>query len=273
MTPPSEHIAQTPVDRPGWLRIADDIRIAIEHGELGPGDPIPSLGELVDTYGVSQGTARQAHNSLRTQALVTGGQGKRLLVRTPPPRITFSNAALIQEKQSIHLPEEVRRRSGHLEDTTGISIRDATFTATYTRIVADDTIPEYDPGTPLLQREYETVETVTGRRLAWSTSFLPISIIEANPKLLDQDEEPWPGGTQHQLSTVGVEVAHNEDTITARAPTTIEIKRWEMDPGIPILRLAGRMTDPTGRVVCATRVAWPADRAELRFVLDLPKAR
>ncbi len=40
-----------------------------------------------------------------------------------------------------------------------------------------------------------------------SRSWLVYDLVASNPDLLDPSNEPWPGGTQHQLSTVGIELA------------------------------------------------------------------
>ena len=43
----------------------------------------------------------------------------------------------------------------------------------------------------------------TNNRLSFSVSYIPRFLIESNPELLEERNEPWPGGHQHQLYTVG----------------------------------------------------------------------
>jgi GntR family transcriptional regulator len=47
-------------------------------------------------------------------------------------------------------------------------------------------------------------------------SFLVYDMIASNKDLLDASSEPWPGGTQHQLYTVGIEIGRIVDDVTAR---------------------------------------------------------
>ncbi|MBA3414276.1 MAG: GntR family transcriptional regulator, partial [Chloroflexia bacterium] len=69
--------------RAGWplyRQIAADLRRQIEDGELRPGDPVPSEQALVERFGVSRGTVRQARATLRADGTIGGSQGKPLAV-------------------------------------------------------------------------------------------------------------------------------------------------------------------------------------------------
>ncbi|GAB3175151.1 GntR family transcriptional regulator [Myceligenerans halotolerans] len=265
---------RTPATEPGYLRIADDVRIQIETGVLAPGDDVPSLAELQRSYKVSQAVARQAIASLRSQGLISGGQGKRATVRAPRIRVTRSNRQHHEEKRRVHLPEDERRNHGPLEDTTGLSLHNdgVTLHATYSEVTADRRNPEFAEGTPLLRREYETVNA-DGRRLAWSASWIPLDLARKNPALLDESNEPWPGAIQHQLHTVGVEVGEVTDTITARPPTTVEVEQWGMAPGEPLLEGRDVMRDIDGRIVATSYSQYPADSTAMEFVTPLERHR
>lgn len=259
---------RTPIQGPAYLRIADDIRIDIERGVLSPGDALPSLAAISDTYKVSGAVARQAIALLASQGLIVTGQGKRPTVRIPRTRVTRSNRHHHEEKRRVTWSEEDRRKNGPLEDTTGISLDTATLSVEYTRVEADDSVPEYPAGMPLLRREYETL-SAEGRRIAWSVSWLPVEYLETNPALLDSSNEPWPGSTQHQLHTVNIEVAEVVDMITARAPSTVEAERWDMAPGEPLIVGRDRMIDTDGRVVSVSTSQYPADSTQLEFITPL----
>jgi DNA-binding GntR family transcriptional regulator len=64
-----------------YRRIAADLRVRIENGDLAPGDALPSEATLVDTYGVARGTARAALASLESEGLVDARHGKGRFVR------------------------------------------------------------------------------------------------------------------------------------------------------------------------------------------------
>jgi DNA-binding GntR family transcriptional regulator len=65
-------------------QIAADLRHQIESGELRPGDLLPSDAALVERYGVSRGTARQAFAALERAGLIEARHGKgRFVCRRP----------------------------------------------------------------------------------------------------------------------------------------------------------------------------------------------
>ena len=66
---------------PWYRRIAADLRLRVESGELGPGDALPSEAELSERYGVSRGTARHALAELEGAGLVEAVHGKGRYVR------------------------------------------------------------------------------------------------------------------------------------------------------------------------------------------------
>jgi len=265
---------QTAGERPIKVKIADDIRLRIERGELTSGDQIPTIQELSDRYRTSPRTARDAHTLLRQMGLVTGRRGSALKVRTPPRVTVRSSEHHQEEKDHVHLPEEERRAVGASERETDTPLDGHDFTARYQQIPANAELAEVfglDQGANLLQRTYERTDHPTGARLAWSVSYIPVALIEGNPRLLDQNAEPWPGGTQHQLSTVGIEVMNVVDEVTTAMPTTAEQQAWELDDGVPLFRVRRISSDDDGRVVEVTDAIFPGDRTKLVFVTPLRK--
>ena len=61
--------------QPPYLRIAHDLRSRIEHGELRPGEQVPSVTQLAETYSVSRGTARRALDLLKEWGLTEAHPG------------------------------------------------------------------------------------------------------------------------------------------------------------------------------------------------------
>lgn len=62
---------QVPRDRiPPYLRLADDLRDKLSHGEWLPGEQIPSLDKLSADYHVSRVTARKAVLKLVDEGLL-----------------------------------------------------------------------------------------------------------------------------------------------------------------------------------------------------------
>ena len=55
---------------PPYLRVAAELREKIAKGELLPGEQVPSLDRLAETYGISRTTARRAVQVLMDEGLV-----------------------------------------------------------------------------------------------------------------------------------------------------------------------------------------------------------
>jgi GntR family transcriptional regulator len=111
----------------------------------------------------------------------------------------------------------------------------------------------------------------TNNRLSFSVSHIPRFLIESNPELLDERNEPWPGGHQHQLYTVGIELDKVVRTVIAVAPSPAVQHRWGMDSGVPLLIVRSSSVDTGNRVVEISEASYPADRSELEFVEKLDR--
>jgi DNA-binding GntR family transcriptional regulator len=64
-----------------YLRIAADLRSKIEHGELLPGEQVPSVTRIAEDYGVSRSTARRALEQLKEWGLTEAISGWGTFVR------------------------------------------------------------------------------------------------------------------------------------------------------------------------------------------------
>ncbi|MEV1288039.1 winged helix-turn-helix domain-containing protein [Micromonospora sp. NPDC049679] len=74
-----------PLDpRPLYEQLADTLGEQIEHGELAPGQLIPSEPYLMGTHGVSRGTVRAAMRLLRDRGLIVTLPGKGSFVAERP---------------------------------------------------------------------------------------------------------------------------------------------------------------------------------------------
>jgi GntR family transcriptional regulator len=258
----------TSVTPPIQLRIADDIRMKIERGDLRPGDALPSTQELSALWSCSAGPVRAAVALLKKQGLITTASGRRPVVRVPRRLQVLDHSTGQSDKDRALLPEEERRKQGSAESILGVPIEDLDFTARFATVPADEELAAafgVEPGHELLRREYEVVDRSTGLREQWAVSWLRVDQIAPNPELLDEGKEPWPGGTYHQLWTVGIEIDRVAKEITARMPTTVEAQKWGLPDGEPLLCGGQTTYDIEGRVVEVSIAQYPADRAKLLF--------
>lgn len=178
------------------------------------------------------------------------------------------------EKDRARRPLATRAATGATEHETGLEVRDLVFHARYREVAAPPElanafgVPE---GTPLLERTYRTRCSAEHAPFSLVTSYLVRAMIAANPDLLDDSNEPWPGGTQNQLHTVGIELSHIEERVTARPPTPGQARELDLPPGAPVILLRKTSYDITDRVVEISEVTLPGDRAELRFTTLLER--
>ncbi|WP_328872565.1 UTRA domain-containing protein [Streptomyces sp. NBC_00287] len=178
------------------------------------------------------------------------------------------------EKNRVRRPRSERAGRGATEHDTGLECSDLVFHAEYDNTDASEELAEVfgvPVGTPLLKRSYRTRRAAESAPFSLITSYLRRDLIAANPDLLDPAGEPWPGGTQHQLHTVGIEVDRVEERVTARPPTPAEARELELPAGAPVLVLCKTSYDIHDRVVEVSLVTLPGDRTELLFTTHLER--
>src|SRR5579863_6057437 len=71
--------------------LADDIRMQLVSGELVPGQPLPPEKELLQAYGISRPTLREAVRILEAESLVETVRGPKggITLRAPDPVVVI----------------------------------------------------------------------------------------------------------------------------------------------------------------------------------------
>jgi GntR family transcriptional regulator, transcriptional repressor for pyruvate dehydrogenase complex len=94
-------------------QIADELRSLIVSGELSEGDSLGREPELVERFGVSRPSLREALRILETEGLITVVRGVLggVVVRAPDERLTARTAALLLQTRNVPLADvyEARR--------------------------------------------------------------------------------------------------------------------------------------------------------------------
>ena len=256
--------------------ITRDLRQAIAAGELKPGDALPAQTALAKRYRVSLPTVQQALSVLEGEGLIDQVQGKATYVRKPPRRqVRRKQPARYQfEKDSARASLEERSQTGSVEHDTGLEFGDLEFHADYAEVPAGDDLARVfsvEVGTTLLRRRYRTYIRGEGIALSLIDSYLVREVVATNPALLDADQEPWPGGTLNQLSTVGIEVDSVTDEIRARPPRNGEAEALGVGPGVAVLVLRKTSVDTAGRVIEFSDVVMPGDRTVMEYHVQLER--
>ncbi|PFG56489.1 GntR family transcriptional regulator, partial [Amycolatopsis sulphurea] len=218
---------------------------------------------------------RGAIRVLRDTGIVEVIRPKGTFIRTPPTRTVREPSSRYQwEKDRALLSREERLSTGASEKESGLDTADLEFSAKYEKTISDEYISGrlgVEEGTQVLKRTYSTTSIKSGSVIGRSNSYIPLDIVDGNPDLLDDRNEPWPGGTQHQLSTVGVEVDSISDRILARVPTVDERESMKIPEGTPLFVIEKTSIDIAGRIVEFSSILLPADRAELKYSIPLKR--
>jgi len=93
--------------------VAGDLRRQIVRGELSEGDVLPSENELMEQFGVSRPTLREAFRVLESESLITIRRGAHggARVQTPRREVAARYAGLILEYQGVTLRDVYEARA------------------------------------------------------------------------------------------------------------------------------------------------------------------
>jgi GntR family transcriptional regulator len=255
-----------------YERIADELRAKIRTGIYGPGDQLPNEQQLVSEHRVSLPVVRQALDVLEAEGLVDRVHGRGTYVRVPRQKVHRKPERYQWEKDRVLLPDTQRRRTGATERDTGLTMQDLEFHAEYHVIDASEDLASVfglPVGARLLKRTYRTTSRGEGHALSLVDSYLVYDVAAENPALLESSNEPWPGGTQHQLYTIGIELDRIIDQVTARPPGPEEVNELGLRPGVSVFSLRKVSIDTEGHVVEVSDVILPGDRTEFIYTTKL----
>ena len=115
------------MESPLYRKIANSIRLEILEGRLKPGDQLPTIRELTEQWGCTQGTVQRAYQELAREGLVTSRSGLGTRVASMPTSradIPLRRTTLIHKAESYILeavnsgftPAEIEQAFQHAID-------------------------------------------------------------------------------------------------------------------------------------------------------------
>ena len=245
-------------DRPAYKQIADSIRTAVSSGELAPGDKVPSESELVKSFGVAQGTVRNALTQLRAEGLLRAEHGKGVFVRERPP---------MQRKASNRFLRAHREagKAAYTVDAEAQGIKhEVEVFKVGPEVVPDEIAPSLgvETGATVLVRSRRYLHGDTPMEIA--TSYIPWSIAEGTPIA---EVNPGPGGIYARIEEAGHRLARFTEEVTARMPMPDEAKALHLPSGTPVMRVLRTAYDTDGLAVEVCDTVMTADLFVLSYEL------
>ncbi|MET7990010.1 GntR family transcriptional regulator [Amycolatopsis sp. NPDC005232] len=240
---------------PAFRQVAADLREKITAGQYAPGEQLPSERELVDAYGVSRPTVREAVNMLRSEGLVTSEHGRGVFVRPP---------ASIQRIGRSRLSREARERNSgaFLADaaargftpSSSVKIR---FEQADARAAAHLAI---DEGTEITVRD--RVMRADGLVVQLAVSRLPRQFTRGTAI---EEVDTGSGGAYARLEEAGHTLGSFVEHVGARMPTPDEASLLQLADGVPVITVTRVAYGTDGTPLEMNDMVLAADRYELSY--------
>lgn len=243
-------------DRAVFRQIADALREAIDKGRFREGDKLPSETELVDHFGVSRMTVRNALSLLQQEGLAVSEHGKGVFVRPRPPvrRLASDRFARRHRDQGKAAFTVEAEAAGSRPEVDSLEVKEE-------RPSPDISARLGSPRKVLARRRRYLLD---GRPVEFATSYLPLDLARNTPIA---QPNPGPGGIYARLEEMGHRLDHFDEEIRARMPSPAEVRTLQLASGVPVIHLVRTAYDAEGRAmeVCDTVMA--ADAYVLAYQL------
>lgn len=238
-------------DRMPYRQIADLLRAAIDRGDFGPGDKLPSESELMRQYDVARMTVRQALQELRHEGRVVSQQGRGVFVRLLAPVRRLASDRFARRHRDAG-------RAAFLAEAEKAGVVPSVDEIEVSREPAPPQVRErlkLDQGAEVVVRSRRYL--AEGLPIETAVSYIPVELAEGT-RIVEQDTGP--GGIYARLEEAGHQLDRFTEEVTARMPTADERRRLRLSSGTPVLTVLRTAYDTDGRAVevCDTVKAAPA---------------
>jgi GntR family transcriptional regulator len=240
---------------PAFRQVAADLRDKISAGVYLPGARLPSERELVDTYGVSRPTIRQAVDALRVEGIVITEHGRGVFVKPAPSIRRLSRHRLSREARA-------RNQGAFLADAEVHGFKPSS-TVKVRFEPADDRAAGHlavDPGEELTVRD--RVMRADGAVVQLAVSRLPRRFTTGSAI---EQVDTGPGGTYARLEEAGHVIGSYAEHVGARMPTPDEASALQLGQGVPVVTVTRVAYRDDGVPLEMNDMVLSADRYELSY--------
>ncbi|MFF4479802.1 GntR family transcriptional regulator [Streptomyces sp. NPDC001520] len=243
-------------DRAVFRQIADALREAIDKGRFREGDKLPSETELVEHFGVSRMTVRNALSLLQQEGLAVSEHGKGVFVRPRPPvrRLASDRFARRHRDQGKAAFTVEAEAAGSRPEVDSLEVKEE-------RPSQDVSARLGSPRKVLARRRRYLLD---GRPVEFATSYLPLDLARNTPIA---QPNPGPGGIYARLEEMGHRLDHFDEEIRARMPSPAEVRTLQLASGVPVIHLVRTAYDAEGRAVEVCDTVMAADAYVLAYQL------
>ncbi|MEU0811366.1 GntR family transcriptional regulator [Streptomyces sp. NPDC005970] len=243
-------------DRAVFRQIADRLREAIDKGRFKEGDKLPSETELVEHFGVSRMTVRNALALLQQEGLAVSEHGKGVFVRPRPParRLASDRFARRHRDQGKSAFTVEAEAAGSRPEVDSLEVKEE-------RPSQDIAARLGSPRKVLARRRRYLLD---GRPVEFATSYLPLDLTRDTPIA---QLNPGPGGIYARLEEIGHHLDHFDEEIRARMPSPAEVRTLHLASGVPVIHLIRTAFDAEGRAVEVCDTVMAADAYVLSYQL------
>ncbi|WP_321797327.1 GntR family transcriptional regulator [Caballeronia sp. J97] len=226
--------------QPRFRQIEETLRQQIVANELTPGVKLPSEAELVDVYGVSRITIRQALAGLHARGLIEKINGKGSFVTRPAAHSIAGQAMGFVA---------AARKPGRVAHGELLSVRAIKAPAFAARALGIDEGERLWCATTLRKWDAVPVAVFTMMGAEPLVRALVAEDLRSNDAVSILEER------------MGMRLRHVQTDSAAIAATQEHARRLKVEPGSPLLRVRSTPFDIQGNALCCTETLFRGDRA------------
>ncbi|CAM5428881.1 MULTISPECIES: GntR family transcriptional regulator [Streptomyces] len=216
-----------------YLRVAAELRAAIDAGEYAPGTTLPSGADIAENYGLARATAQKALQQLATDGYVDLFRRRRAVVRSRP-----RERAVIRDR--IVYRDEI----GYFFDRNAVNWRPVS--APTRRIGPPPNHVADLLGTPrgenVLIRDRAMGPPGAKHALQLAISYLPLSLVAEIPVV--GGDKTGPGGIYDRIEEHYEAPIAWRETVSARTAGSAEQERLGIPAAVPVLVVTREATVP-----------------------------
>lgn len=245
---------QSPI--PVHQQIAADLRDKITTGTYPVGAKLPSERELVDRYGVSRPTVREAVGLLATEGVVTIEHGRGVFVRPPASITRLSRSRLSRAARA-------KNEGAFMADAKAQGFTPSSTVKPIYFEPADERAAELlavEPGAEVTVRD--RVMRANGLVVQLAVSRLPREFTRGTAI---EQVDTGPGGAYARLEEAGHVIGRYVEEVGARMPTGEERSTLQLPPGTPVITITRVAYRVDGVALEMNDITMPADRYRLTY--------